>query len=138
MNWILRKSDFIGVISSSLCLLHCFATPLLFVAQTQMANTNNAKPIWWPILDLIFLIISVFAIYKTANTTTNKWIKIGLWVNWSFLSVIIINEKIMWFAMPEYLIYVPSLSLICIHIYNSKYCHCAEEQCCVNNVTHHG
>ena len=75
MNLSLKKADLIGVISSGLCLLHCLATPLLFALQTQIINYDSNKPSWWSGLDIIFIILSALAIYKTTHTTTSKWIK---------------------------------------------------------------
>ncbi len=128
----LKKSDSIGILSSALCLIHCLATPLLFVAQTQLINCCDTKPFWWSSIDIVFLFISVFAIYKTTHTTTRKWVKTALWTSWFILSVIIINEKLGWFAIPETAIYVPALALIFFHFYNSKYCQCKTDNCCVN------
>ncbi|TYA78380.1 MerC domain-containing protein [Seonamhaeicola marinus] len=130
----LRKSDFIGVVSSALCLIHCLATPFLFIAQAHSAHVNEAKPIWWSCLDIIFLVLSFMAIYKTAGSTTKKWVKQLLWFNWALLTFIIVNEKVHWLPLPEAVVYFPSIALIALHIYNSKYCHCDDTECCVNNV----
>lgn len=134
MNLTLKnQSDSIGIISSALCLAHCLATPLLFAAQSQIINFGNTKPLWWSSLDLILLLISSLAIYKTTLSTTKKWIKNGLWLSFFILSFIIINEKIGWFHIPEAAIYIPSMSLIFLHIYNSKFCSCRNESCCVKD-----
>jgi len=134
MNLSLNKSDTIGIISSSLCLLHCLATPLLFAAQTQIINFGEHKVSYWSNIDIIFIFISAFAIYKTTNTTAKKWVTIVLWINWLILLFIIINEKLEWLSIPEAAIYFPSLGLICLHFYNSKYCQCNTEGYCVNKL----
>ena len=138
MNLSLKKADLIRVISSGLCLLDCLATPLLFALQTQIINYESDKPSWWSGLDIIFIIISALTIYKTKYTKTRKWIKSALWGNWILLLCIIINEKLGFYGLPESAIYLPSLGLIFVHIYNSKYCQCASETCCVEEVINNG
>ena len=127
-----QKSDNIGAIASTLCLIHCIATPILFIAQTCSITCCSATPIWWRSIDYFFLIISFFAIYRSTKTTTSNWIKPALWLSWFMLFIIIINEKMAWFNFPESLIYVPALILIALHLYNRKYCQCKTTNCCTN------
>lgn len=124
-----NKPDTIGVVASSLCLLHCLLTPVLFIAQAQIINHEASAPIWWKMLDYIFLIISFFAIYRSSKSTSKRWIKLALWFAWLCLCFIILNEKLAWFAIPEYAIYIPSIGLIFLHLYNQKYCQCGDENC---------
>jgi hypothetical protein len=46
---------------------------------------------------------------------------------------LIVNEKIELFLLAEWLIYIPSLSLVTLHQYNRKYCTCYDNSCCVIN-----
>ncbi|WP_193363738.1 MerC domain-containing protein [Kordia algicida OT-1] len=124
------KSDTIGMLASSLCLVHCLITPFLFIAQAQIACCETSTPFWWKILDYVFLVISFFAIYWSAKTTSKQWMKYALWSCWFFLSVIIINEKVNVLHIPEYAIYIPAISLVFLHLYNKKYCQCQEDKCC--------
>ncbi|OEK08325.1 hypothetical protein A8C32_02415 [Flavivirga aquatica] len=134
MALFITKSDSIGVLSSGLCLLHCLATPFLFVSQTHISQCFETKPIWWSSIDFIFIIVSAVAIYRTVKTTTRQWIKIALWINWFIVLVLIINEKMGWLHLSESFIYFPAGGLIFFHIYNSKYCQCKNGECCVNKV----
>jgi len=134
MNLVINKSNSIGVIASSICLVHCIATPFLFVAK--LCTTDSCceiAPTWWMLLDYLFLFIAFFAVYQSTRFTTNKKIAIALWVSWSILFIIIINEKIQLFNLFENAIYFPTLSLIFLHIYNRKFCQCETDQCCENN-----
>lgn len=132
MTFGINKSDSVGILSSSLCLLHCLATPFLFVAQTQIFAHAPSKPIWWSSLDFVFIIISAFAIYFSSKNTSKKWISVALWISWFLLLFIIANEKVAWFTIPEFAIYFPSATLIFLHWYGGKFCQCKDDHCCVN------
>ncbi len=129
-----QKSDILGSFVSSLCLMHCIATPFIFVAQTGMSACCTTTPIWWSIIDISFLVISFFAIYWSIKLTTAKWMKFALWINWFLLFVVIINEKLTLFYLPEVTIYIPALALVILHIYNRKYCKCNVDTCCVKEI----
>jgi hypothetical protein len=127
-----QKSDILGTFASSLCLIHCIATPFVFIAQAGAAVCCEATPAWWKSIDYIFLIISFIAIYWSTKTTTANWIKPLLWTSWALLALIIFNEKFEVLPMPEATIYVPAIALIILHLYNRKYCKCNTNTCCVN------
>lgn len=118
-----------GVIASGLCLLHCVATPLLFIAQTHITTTHETSPSWWGLLDYLFLIISFIAVYRSNQTTNKIWIGMALWISWSILAFVIINEKFELFTLSEFIAYIPALALIIFHLYNQKYCHCGGKGC---------
>ena len=118
------NSDIIGAAASSLCLIHCLATPLLFVAHTNVSYLAASKPQWWGILDYVFLFISLIAIIWSSKNTSKKWIGRALWVSWLVLTVIIINEKLALFTLIEEAVYIPTLALVFFHLYNRKYCNC--------------
>lgn len=128
------NSDFIGAFTSSLCLLHCVFTPFLFIVQTHAISHDVSVPFWWKILDFGFLIVSFIAIYWSSKTTSKQWMKFVLWITWLCLCIIIINEKVAWFSIPEYAIYLPSIGLVFLHLYNRKYCQCQKDECCVEHI----
>lgn len=128
---IKQKSDFLGAASSALCLVHCTATPFLFIAHAT--HFPSEVPTLWKSLDYIFLIISFVAIFWSAKTTSKEWIKFALWISWGILFFMILNESMHWLNLSEYFIYIPSLSLVLFHIYNLKYCQCKDDSCCINH-----
>lgn len=134
MNSTTIKSDTVGAFASSLCLVHCLATPILFVAQTCSATCCDAEsvPAWWGWIDYVFLIVSFFAIYWSTKHTTKNWIKPALWSSWLLLLVVLVNERLALVALPEMAIYVPALALVGLHLYNRKYCQCEKEECSTN------
>ena len=127
-----QKSDELGALASALCLVHCVATPFLFVVQSCSIASCNDAPTWWGFIDAFFLVISFLAIYRSTQTTTNNWIKPALWMSWGVLFFIIVNEKMTWYSLPEYVIYIPAMALIALHLYNRKYCQCNTDTCCTN------
>ena len=132
MILIKEKPDVLGTLASSLCLIHCIATPFIFIAKSCSASCCSATPLWWRFIDYLFLVISFAAIYWTTKSTTLSWIKPILWFSWFMLFVIIINEKIGLLSLPDTIIYVPAISLVMLHLYNKKYCNCENDKCCVN------
>ncbi|WP_010181727.1 MerC domain-containing protein [Aquimarina agarilytica] len=128
---ILQKSDALGILTSTLCIIHCLATPLIFIAHTHAINETN--PIWWSNLDYIFLIISLLAVLRSIKNTSKNYMKLGLGLNWVTLFLLIINEKIRLVSLPEITIYVTAFSLAALHIYNMKYCQCKTNKCCIHN-----
>jgi hypothetical protein len=132
MIFIKQKSDSIGAIASTLCLMHCIATPFIFIAQTCSMVCCDKAPIWWSFIDYFFLVISFFAVYRSTQTTSSYWIKPFLWLSWSVFFIIIVNEKTAWFPLSEQAVYFPALTLIVLHLYNKKYCQCNTTKCCTN------
>jgi len=127
-----QKSDILGTCTSLLCLAHCIVTPFLFIAQTGSAAFSDVTPSWWKFLDYFFLIISFAAIYRTTQTTSLKWMKITLWLSWSLLFFVILNEKLELFQFAEIAIYFPAIALMVLHLYNRKHCKCSTDKCCTN------
>lgn len=129
-----KKSDTVGIVASGLCLIHCLATPLLFVVQSQMLCCDAPTPFWWKALDILFVVISFGAVYWSTKNSSKTWIKYAMWFAWFALSAIIINERVAIVSIPEYAIYIPSLTLIFLHYYNNKYCKCSEDECCAASI----
>lgn len=132
MKLFIRNSDRIGVVSSGLCMLHCFATPFLFLSQSSLIFISVDFTLTWFILNYVFLFISFIAIYHSVKNSTNRFIRIFLYLFWVVLSGLIINESLEIFSIPEAATYFSASSLICLHIYNLRYCRCDDEDCCAS------
>ncbi|MEM6964645.1 MAG: MerC domain-containing protein, partial [Bacteroidota bacterium] len=130
-----RKSDSLGILASSLCMIHCLATPLIFVVQACTASCCEAGPWWWRMIDYVFLVVSIAAIYHSAKTTTLRWMPMAMYICWGALAVVILNEGMQFLPIPHLFIYVPAFSLVFLHLYNRKYCQCEMEDCCVAEQT---
>lgn len=131
---IQNNSDKLGMLASSLCLIHCIATPFLFLAHTasHAADHHVSKPLWWKSMDFIFLALSFIAVYRSTQTTSRPIMKYLFWSLWGILFASILNEKLELIHLGESIIYVVTLSLVALHFYNQKYCKCDDEKCCEN------
>ena len=120
--------DNIGATFSTLCVIHCFATPFLFITQSYIL----VVPGWWQALNYIFLALSFFAVYKTSQNSSNQIVKTLLFVFWGILTSLLISEEFELFHLPEFITYLTGLTLAGLHIYNKKYCQCIDDECCVD------
>ena len=127
-----QKSDILGTAASALCLVHCVVTPFLFATHASFLEDHHGHPIWWGFLDILFITFSMFAVYWSSKTTSKTVVRYAFWLSWMFLLVVILNEKLKLFPLSEDIIYMPSLALIGLHIYNRKYCKCKNDTCCVS------
>lgn len=118
-------SDIVGIISSSLCFIHCFITPVLFMSQLCSVSCCDTSPIWWKFIDFSFLVISFIAILYSTRYTGKAWIKPLFWAAWLLQLTTIVNENMQWMLLPEWTHYLPALALVALHAYNKKYCRCA-------------
>ncbi len=120
---VIDKSDWVGVLASGLCLVHCLATPFLFVAHANIGLHGENHPSWWGFLDIVFLLLSFFAVYWSAKNTSKKWVKYTFWCFWGLLTLIVANEKWTLLHLTEAAIYLPTMGLVLLHLYNHRYCH---------------
>lgn len=130
-------SDIFGAFASGLCLIHCLATPLLFLAAVHGGHGHHEHgaesiPMIWEMLDYFFLVISAIAVSYSTRKTSLKWMPALLWASWGFLALMILNEKVHLFHIDHNFILIPGLSLVGLHLYNRKYCNCEDETCCVD------
>ena len=130
MKLIIKNSDYIGASTSGLCMLHCFATPLIFLSQAAAINISPEITFLWYSLNYMFLFISFIAIYYSVKNSSNFLVKVLLYLFWLLLSALIINEALSIFPVPELYTYISAFSLSSLHIYNLKYCRCDDDECC--------
>jgi hypothetical protein len=121
----LPQSDILGAVASGLCVIHCVATPLLFVIHTcSVTGCEEGSPAWWSSLDYLFVGITFLAVRQSAIHTSRSWMKYALYVNWILLTLLIVNEKIAALPIAEMWKYLTAFSLIGLHLYNRRYCKC--------------
>lgn len=120
----IENNDIYGIIVCTLCVLHCFATPLIFFSVAASNDNNISPPFLWKNLDYLFLAISLFIVYYSAKNTTKPIMKYILGISWLVLFLVISNEKINFFHIPELVTYITSINLAVVHLYNYRYCRC--------------
>lgn len=124
-------SDNIGIFSSTLCLIHCIATPFLFVAMSCTASCCAASPFWWQLFDLIFLLIAFPAVLYASQQSNKRWVSMTLYTSWIALALVILNEHLLIVHLWREAIYIPSLLLIGTHFYNRNDCQYSA-RCCAS------
>lgn len=132
-NISIKKPDTLGACASALCMLHCMATPFLFLAAATSCSQSccNAAPLWYQSLDYFFILLSFFAVLQSTKSSNTNWIKYGLWVSWIALFMVILNVHIyQWIYLSKNIKFIPSFTLIGLHLYNQKYSQCLENDCC--------
>ena len=124
INSSIQNNDIYGIIVCALCVLHCIATPLIFFSVAASNDNNISPPFLWKNLDYLFLAISLFVVYNSAKNTTKPIMKYILGISWLVLFLVISNEKIDVFHIPELVTYIASINLAVVHLYNYRYCRC--------------
>ena len=116
-NFFKLKSDYIGILSAGLCLIHCILLPIFF-AMRAIDFEHEVEGIFkW---DYVFLILSFYAVYHSAKHSHSALIKKILWVFFSVLAVCVFLEGIS--EIFEYLIILVSMGLVAVHFVNLRHC----------------
>ena len=122
------SSDSVGIVASGLCMVHCIATPILIVCKTTCAASCQAAPLWWRSFDILFLVISLFAVIYSVKITSKQWVKNALIASWSLLFLSELFKNLTHIHFVHYLAYIPATALIVTHLYNRKLC-CSAHTC---------
>ena len=130
MRLTLKNSDNLGILSSILCLLHCFITPFIYISFAGLFTQNEFLSFSWKGINLIFIIFSLVAVNRSTKKTTSQIIKPIFWLSWVFLFFVLLNEEVKFIELPEFVSYISALSLAGVHTYNLNFCGCKDENCC--------
>jgi hypothetical protein len=126
--------DLIGATASTLCTIHCMATPFLFFASICTMSCCASAPLWWIWIDYAFLFISLFAVNKSTKNTSKFWIKLVLWGSWIALSFFIFMEHNTQLNLSDFYKYSAALSLAFFFFFYLKYCQCQSDNCLADNI----
>ncbi|HMO31729.1 MAG TPA: MerC domain-containing protein [Lacibacter sp.] len=105
-------TDYIGISSASLCLVHCIASPILLASGAYFIEE--------PWLKYVFIITAFFSIYFSLKEQTNSKVVFLLWAGFLLFLFSLLFEKA--FPVLEYVSWVASLIIISGHIWNIKTC----------------
>ena len=131
MRITLKNSDNLGVLSSTLCLIHCLITPFIYISFASLFSQNEFLSFPWKGINLVFIVVSLVAVNRSTKKTTSKIIKPIFWFSWCFLFFVLFNEEVKFIELPEALSYISAINLAGTHIYNLKFCGCKDENCCI-------
>lgn len=106
-----KNLDLLGISAASLCLIHCLVFPLLLILPLSI--THNAY------IDLAFLAVGAFVVYRVAGQTGLKWVKSLLWGSIALIAVSVWLDLL--YHMHTPLIYIGAAGLISGHIINFKH-----------------
>jgi hypothetical protein len=106
-------SDYVGIVSSFFCLLHCMLTPVLFSLQILFLKNTPS----YNLLEYFFLILSFLAVLFTSRKFIKPFGKILIWSIYMLLSFSIIFHEM----VPIFLSYAASITLILLHFFNIIY-----------------
>lgn len=122
IKYLTNNSDFFGVLTCSLCLLHCISTPLIFITYSSLNTELSVTYSWWKKVDYLFISFSFFMVYFSTRITKVKLMKYLFWLSWVALFAIIVNEKTDSFELSEYITYLAAIVLSLLHMFNLKHC----------------
>ena len=110
-------SDYIGIFSAFLCLIHCLVGPIVMGAATHAHDHMHEGSIFLhPYWDYVFLMIGFVAVWFSAKHTTIRSRKLLLWLAFACLAGSIFMEEHA--EMLHYAVYASSLFLIVAHSTN--------------------
>ncbi|MEO0898740.1 MAG: MerC domain-containing protein [Bacteroidota bacterium] len=116
-------SDYLGIASAVLCLIHCLVGPVLMgvynhahhhhhhAAETSILLHHN-----W---DYLFLGLGLIAVWFSAKHTHKIGMKVLLWLTYVMLGCSILLEG--YSHIFQNLVYVFSIGLIVVHIFNIRH-----------------
>lgn len=120
-----KNSDFVGIVASGLCAIHCAITPLIFMAKPLLQNASADTtfscadaPMAWKAFDFIFLFIGFYAVWISSKHSSKVAIKSLMWISWIILAAGILLAKFVGHGP----MYVGSIGLVSMHIWNIRTC----------------
>lgn len=111
------RSDYIGMVSAILCLIHCIILPVIFALRAVDFEHDVEGHFKW---DYLFLALSFYAVYHSAKHSPSPLIKMLFWANFSVLTLCIFLENIS--EAFEYMIILASIGLVVVHFINIRHC----------------
>jgi len=119
------KSDYLGIISSILCLIHCLALPFFFLLGIQF---NEYWKHNYENFGLLFLFISFITVFYSAKNANSLYVSLFMWLFFISLAIGILFEEN--FRAAQYLLGIGSVGLVITHIANIRHCMLCEK--CTN------
>ncbi|MFK7924725.1 MAG: MerC domain-containing protein [Bacteroidia bacterium] len=111
-----HTSDFIGIISAVVCMIHCLAAPIVLGASAHMHEHSHffLADQW----NYLFLAIGLFAVWFSTKHTTSKFLRSMLWLTYGTLAIAVVFET--YADYLHYVVYAASIALISAHVINLR------------------
>lgn len=113
--------DYLGIVSSGVCLVHCLATPILMLIQAYYKtglNVSDQEELRY--LDYVFVSVCFLAVYFTTKEEVSRKINTVFWLFFLFFALSILFEDD--FQYLNFVGYFSSFGLIITHLINIKKC----------------
>jgi len=116
-------SDYLGIISAVLCLIHCLLAPTLMGAYAhshEAIHSNESGEFFlhhnW---DYVFLGLGLLAVWLSSRHTSQLALKVLLWLTYGFLAASVLLEG--QGELFQNLVYISSIALIMVHVLNIRH-----------------
>lgn len=103
-----KKYDLIGMSAAFLCMIHCVVFPLLIFIPIGISHN--------PYIDLAFLLIGIWSVYKTTKNSHSLLLKCILWSSVVLISFSVIVHILFHWHSPA--MYIGAFGLIVGHLIN--------------------
>lgn len=117
-----QLSDYLGISSATICLIHCLAAPILMSMGVAVHDHEGHDHGWQMLLshgwDFVFLGIGFVAVILSSRHMSSRPRKFLLWGSFAFLAAAILLEHVG--PIFQYLVYASSVALILTHTANIK------------------
>lgn len=105
-----KRTDLIGIVSAIFCIIHCILLPFLWAAIHEHSSFSIMS---LASLDLVFLALSLWAVFHSSKHTHSPFIRATLWGSMILLAFSIGAHIVI--SAPEYLTYFATAGLITGH-----------------------
>ncbi len=105
-----KYADFLGILSSVLCIIHCLIFPFIFLWFNYQHQSA------WHMLDYVFILLAGMAVYGSSKHNPFIFLKIAFWLSYLLFAVSLILHETLWYSF--YLSLVASVSLVVCHLFN--------------------
>ncbi|MDQ6478883.1 MerC domain-containing protein [Dyadobacter sp. LHD-138] len=118
-----NKADYVGILGSLLCIVHCLAMPVL--ALGSAFGHDHHLHVGFLSLDYLFILINAAAVYFATRNHRSVFVNVLLWSALVLFAVSLIFEERN--AVFQWLGYLGSALLITGHLINLYICQIAPQ-----------
>lgn len=109
-----NKADVVGIVASSVCIIHCLLTPFVAVLFSGILKEK------YELLNFVFLLVSLISVVLSVRSSKHNLFK-GLFIYfWVQLSVALVFEDVN--IIFTLMMYFAAIGLIVTHVLNIKHC----------------